>query len=142
MLGGSVLLCRDRSTVTQHLFKKASFGMQGRKVFFTKAQADHVMKKVAQYIAKSSRRYQVTYDMVKQRTRTRASTWTVMREFRKRGLNFKKRAPFHKRRFNFKELGETPSLSEEAVQEDVLSWTLRSVHQVQQPFISHTSAIH
>ena len=86
----AALLHRDKSTITRHLRVKKSICKQGRQSGLSKGQVDRLIAKAEQYIKQAQGRYRITYQLIKRRTRTKVSTWTIMRAFHKRGISFKK----------------------------------------------------
>ena len=98
------LLRRSKSSVTRHLFIKSAAGKQGRKAILTEKQVDALVTKMKQYVKQAAGRYRVTYDMIRRRSRTVVSTWTLMRLFHARGITFKK-------------FREKPDLTEEDIQD-------------------------
>ena len=96
------LLRRNKSIITRHLFLKKSKLKQGRTPAMTDKQIDSIVAKTKQYIKQAAGRYRITYAIIKRRSRTKASTFTIMRAFHRRGITFKK-------------FREKPILSEEDV---------------------------
>ena len=84
------LLHRDRATISRRLHNEGSAQQQGAKRVLTPAQVDRLIAKTKAYIEQAKGRYRITYQIIKDRTRCKASVKTIMREFHRRGITFRK----------------------------------------------------
>ena len=80
----AALLHRSKSSVTRHLFVKTASATQGRKLKLTEAQVGSIVREAKQYIKQAAGRYRITYDMIKRHSRTKVSTWTLIKLFNAR----------------------------------------------------------
>ena len=84
------LLHRNKATISHRLRTKVTAEQQGAKRVLTLAQVDHLTAKTKVYFKHAMGRYRITYQIIKNRTRCKASVKTIMREFLKRGITFRK----------------------------------------------------
>ena len=84
------LLHRDKGTISRRLHNEGPPQKQGAKCILTPAQVDRLIAKTKAYIKQAKGRYRITYQIIKNRTRCKASVKTIMREFHKRGTTFRK----------------------------------------------------
>ena len=82
-------LHRDKSTITRHL-SHPQVNKQGRARLLTKLDVDRLVAKTKAFIKQAGGRYRVTAKLIQRRLRLKASTWTILRALRLRGLYFRK----------------------------------------------------
>jgi len=84
------LLHRNKSTITRHIYAKKADLKQGRRSALSDTQIDALVSKTESYIKQAKGRYRITFDLIKRRSRMRASVRTLRRAFHERGITFKK----------------------------------------------------
>ena len=82
----SLLLRRDKSTITRHVVKRTEQKRDGRPRALTESEVDALESLLVKMIKKANREYEVTLEMLRKEAKCRASVKTIQRELHKRNI--------------------------------------------------------
>ena len=80
---------RDKSTITRRIFKTKAYLKPGRRRLLMKKDVDRLVAKTKQMVKQADTQTEVTVEMVRKATKTKASAKTILKEFHERGFHFR-----------------------------------------------------